>query len=727
MIKSKKSQITVFIIIGVILLFSTALVLYIKGQVQVTERQIKVPVEQVPTEMQPVQAFVTSCLEQTATKAFNLIGTHGGYIGTDSGSYDYTGFNFKTNEFVPTEADVIAFPPKSSNYVPYWEYMLPPDTCEACYISSFRPPLYRTEGGNSIETQVDKYVQNNLRICLANFEKFKSEGYSIKETGGMKATTFVRENDVFIDLNYSLEVSKTGIEKITMSRYQATLPIRFKKIYDIAANIIEISQNSRFLGLTTLNLISGFSRVDKNALPPFAALEFTYDSVTWSKENIKKLIVQMLEAYVPVIQMEGTGNFRTPADFDDPFMKGLYGGMVLPGKAATDMRVNFIYLGWPIYLNFVGSTSDLLKPSSLEMPLLDLLPYRDYRFVYDLSYPVIARVSDPEAFSGKGYSFVFAMEANIRNNNAIGNGTLTIPAISGGATPTSEFCNELHRNSGNITVRTTDAETGQPLEDVNLIFRGSQQCSVGMTSIDGDEMSSSFGEALMTSQFPVGLGTLILSKPGYVTRYEKYGTSVGTDDDVSFSLVPIKILSANVQKKKIVAPGTLGLPENLLPADMAIVNIEKKIPEGSEEEPMVSAVISGGGMNGSNITIAPGKYKVTVTFILNRTVTIPEEKICNDMFFGLIEKCATIPETVFANYVFPPTEYVWEVKQSDFSGAGTVNFTAKFFALYADPPTSHEGLKTTSDKFELFKNNLNYFQFKPQIAAVQIAENETAT
>jgi len=717
MMESRKGQITIFIIIGVILLFSTALVLYIKGQVSVPEREVRVALEQVPTELQPVQQFVTGCLEQVAMEAFNLIGAHGGYISVETS--EYSGFDFEKNDERPTEADVVAFPPKTKNYVPYWEYMKKPDNCEVCYLGSWRPPLYRSEGGNSIESQVDKYVERNLRNCLRNFESFRQEGYTITEAGGIKATTFIRERDVLVSLNYSIDVSKAGGATTRMSLYQANLPIAFKKIYDMAKYIIDTSAESRFLGLNTLNLISGFSRVDSNALPPFYDLVFSYETVTWQKSKVKQILIQILEIYVQAIQLEGTRGFDSPARFDDPIMKGLYGGMVLPGKEVSDLDVNFMYLGWPIYFEIVGSNSDALKPTTLEMPFLNLLPFKDYRFVYDISYPVIVRISDPSAYRGRGYTFAFAMEANIRNNDAVSNEFITLPAIDADYSVVSEFCKELHRNSGVITVKTTDAETGRPLDGVNVIFRSSQQCSMGITALDEDETSENFGSAYIESQFPVGIGMLILKKPGYATRFEQLATAVGKPQRLSFSLDPLKQVNATVKKKKILSGqlfnyllglGVVGLPEELGDHDIIMLSIEK-IAEHPEEEPVVSMLAFGIEMEEehTNITLVPGKYRVMINFMLNRTVVIPKDKVRSGGFFGIGEECAEIPEMKFEIYSFPPTEFEWEVSERDIAGVSEV----EFYALYSDLPKKHEDMNKIAESFGAFANNLNYAQYRP--------------
>lgn len=737
--KNKKSQITVFIIIGVILLFSTALVLYIKSQISATEQDVKVSVEKVPNEVQPIQQYVTECLYTVSKQAFDMVGAHGGYISLKD--YHYSRTNFVIDDSNPTEADAVAFPPGTNNHVAYWEFMQAPNKCKTCYIGSYRPPLYSSEGENAIESQVNRYVEASLRDCLRNFREFRNEGYTINEMGILKATTMVRERDVLISLEYPLEVSQAGGEKIKLSKYQTILPIAFKKIYGMATHIINNSVDSRFLGLNTLNLIAGFSRIDEDALPPFAALSFTFDTVEWSKAKVKETLKQILEIYTQVLQVEGAANYGSPGYLDDPFMRGLYGQMVLPGEGFTNLEVKFMYLGWPYYLDFVGSNSDTLKPSKLEMPILNLLPFNDYSFVYDISYPVIVRVEDPSAYNGKGYSFVFAMEANVRNNDAITDGTATLAAITEDISRVSEFCSEGQRNSGIIKVKTKDADTGEPIDNVNVVFRASQQCSMGRTRIDNNPLSENFGDAAIETRFPVGLGTLVLSKAGYQTKYLKLATSVDKEQSIEVKLDKVKFLSANVSKRKLgTSPlslaslsGTTG--EEVTDDDTIIINVEK-IKEFAEEDPLVSTFIFSPdaeeakqvdikdnasdfnfslnvpGINSTQkLMLVPGKYKVLVNYIYTKQFVIPEEEICEGGIFNIGGECEEVPELVFESYIYPLLEYEWDVSEEDLDGATEV----KFFALYADLPQKHKDLDRISKAFKVLKNNINYPLYKPEI------------
>ena len=63
-IRQRKAQITVFMVLGIILLFSTALIFYIKGKVQVPESELKTAVEEIPEALNPVRQTVEECMQQ---------------------------------------------------------------------------------------------------------------------------------------------------------------------------------------------------------------------------------------------------------------------------------------------------------------------------------------------------------------------------------------------------------------------------------------------------------------------------------------------------------------------------------------------------------------------------------------------------------------------------------------------------------------------------------------
>src|SRR3989338_7650771 len=80
----KKGQLTVFIIVGILLLIALLIFIYIRS----IERQTTIapelpPREVVPKAVEPVTSFTESCLSSLAADALKIAEEHGGYIYTD--------------------------------------------------------------------------------------------------------------------------------------------------------------------------------------------------------------------------------------------------------------------------------------------------------------------------------------------------------------------------------------------------------------------------------------------------------------------------------------------------------------------------------------------------------------------------------------------------------------------------------------------------------------------
>ena len=77
---SRKAQITIFIIIGIVLLFTSATIIYIKNQITVQNIQVRKDISNLPLESQAVTLFVEQCLKETAVSGAYISAFQGGYI-----------------------------------------------------------------------------------------------------------------------------------------------------------------------------------------------------------------------------------------------------------------------------------------------------------------------------------------------------------------------------------------------------------------------------------------------------------------------------------------------------------------------------------------------------------------------------------------------------------------------------------------------------------------------
>ena len=108
---NKKGQLTIFIIVGIFLLFSAALIIYIRQAVTEYKPPVEIALEVVPTELQPLQKFVTECIQSTATDAIRTAGMQGGYVDAS---------NIAVNDRDPTSGEGVKLSTGSELNIPYW-------------------------------------------------------------------------------------------------------------------------------------------------------------------------------------------------------------------------------------------------------------------------------------------------------------------------------------------------------------------------------------------------------------------------------------------------------------------------------------------------------------------------------------------------------------------------------------------------------------------------------
>ena len=688
---SKRGQISIFIIIGIIILLVFGLALYIKLRASRTE-EVGPIVEKIPAELYPLKVFIEQCIEETATDAVLLIGQSGGYT-------DISNFGI-IHTADPTSSQAVEFSPESSMRIAYWWYLKSSNDCSGnCEFSSEMPDLKseynkgeeRSLMDSSIEAQIDNYVNFKLNECLNDFIDFKGQGFEVRELGKVTTTTTIRNNDVLVSVDYPLEITK-GKVKAKASGFFTTVPVNLKNIYELAFMITSDEINYNFLELNTLNLIAGFSGIDSEKLPPMVGSEFEAKSpVYWTKQSVKTRLEAMLMSYIPLIQVEDTLNYQKMA-FDDAIKQRVYSQMVIPsyGDSYKNLGAGFVYLAWwPIYFD-INTKSGIIMPESASTNILPLgVGIQRYDFLYDISYPVVITIKSPEAFNGRGYSFRFALEANIRNNKPINSSFVSLRQKSDQA---SMFCDINKRNSGSIKIKTVNAQTNQALDNVMVYYScGTESCFIGETD----------DNAVLEAEFPVCAGGIVtFSKPDFLGYSEFLSTEPDKGMDLPLiSLEPLVYKNIEIKKKKIVKTDDGWVFNNnafgLTAKEQAILTLER-IGKRGEEEFSAAAQYTGGQDGLSEIRIAPGKYKLNIQLILNEKIVIPEEK---KMF--LFFPIATLPEIEFdpfpAGGILFDETIAWDA--DDITNYDNI----EFYSLYIDIPGMPESERKHDDIDEMNK------------------------
>lgn len=531
--RGRKAQVTVFLLIGLLLIFSSFLIYFIKSRVSEYKPPVREEVK-VPPEVQPIQDYVENCMADVALKGLKIMGTQGGWISLTDESLSSRNFLYTP---VPTESELIDFGPLR---VPYWWYLKSRNDCtEQCQFSDSGRPILkssqqegiRAQSDTSMEAQLDRWIERELSGCLDTFKPFDQEGMVITEKGNIHALTIVTQRDVVVELSYPLLVQR-GEKTYDMEKFISMVDVPLFAMYELSTKITNEEITWAYLEDVTLNLIALYSGVEKD-LPPFAATTFGPGGIRepWVKNEVKGVIEELiLPNYIQAIQIPNTTGYRRYHVGENAFLVNEQQG-VLDMFVITILEkpypyaVDFFYLGWPVYLDITPREGELITASTISQQslqgLLQVFIQR-YEFSYDVSFPVLVTLRDDDALAGQGYQFQFAIETNIRDNWALTTDYQLGEPLLG---EQSLFDQQNQRLSGNVTIETRDKGTKKALPGVQVTYTcGARSLFVGTTTVDDE------GKARITKQLPVCLnGVLTVSKADYLDYSVVIDTRIGEE------------------------------------------------------------------------------------------------------------------------------------------------------------------------------------------------------
>jgi len=254
--KKKRAQVTVYIILGIIILFAAIFFFYLRGTTEGDMgMQEIIRAQKIPKEARPITNYVTTQLDDATKKGLYLIGRQGGYIYESQGgltpestkTIPYTGNNVSYGIYKQTEETSYYYFPDPPRYP--WD-TFPCIIYENCVgdrihlnMGSFGtenlPPL---NGSNlphpSIESQLKIYITKYLREHI-NLTIFNEQGFNITY-GEINVSVIIGENDIIAFLEYPLIINKKSIGMKANVNYFYTNPqIRLKKVYKFVEKIIK--------------------------------------------------------------------------------------------------------------------------------------------------------------------------------------------------------------------------------------------------------------------------------------------------------------------------------------------------------------------------------------------------------------------------------------------------------------------------------------------------------
>ena len=640
--KNKKSQTTIFMIIGLIIVIGGVIFYYTTQKIsKPLEPEVKIIEEQVPIEFDPIKNYANECAYSAGVEGLKIIGKQGGYISFTDKTLNKESFTITQN---PTESDAVSFTKDSELKVAYWWYLKSANNCKAdCKFASKRPELRQSD--NSIEKQLERYIDLRFKECLNNFEPFFEQGFRINEAGKIKTDVTIGSEEVIVLVDYPLNVEIQDT-KTKISQFLVRIPVNLEKIYDLATKITNMEIKHRYLEKHILNLIVAFSGVNKEKLPPMSDMQFKFGStISWQKSDIKNKVTGLLTSYIPLFQVDGTYNYERNL-FDSELKQRLYDSTIIPvaNSSFRDLAAYFTYLDfWPAYFD-LNCKGEHCIPSSANS-LISFFGIQDYRFAYDLSFPVLVEVQDPFALNGQGYSFNFFLEGNIRNNKLmpVDFAPLERAVIS----ERSLLCDT--KTSGNITVNVVSKATKKPVNDANVLYTIiDESCFIGSTNSEGT----------LTERFPVAVGGVVnVIRDGYIGKAVEFDPRLNKDDNLKVEINPTYIKKLIVKKKNVVKTPQgwqfVNTPVDLSNKESATITLTRINDEGELD---FSSIANYEGGKETEIELASGNYAADIQLVLDERIVIPEKQKCvkKDIFGN--KECFTIPKVDFGERASPSSE-----------------------------------------------------------------------
>ncbi|NQU98981.1 hypothetical protein HQ533_05975 [Candidatus Woesearchaeota archaeon] len=606
----KRGQITIFVILGIVLLIIVGGGLYFRSTIIGDETE---PEETIPQEYTHIKKFVETCMYEIGKEGISKLGEKGGYIYPHlAGIVSIPGFPTKGNSFEFVEG--------SDMVIPYWYYMKSPDSCiSGCQFDSEKPDL-TGDSVNSIESQIARYIVNNLPSCINDFEDFKEGGFDITRSENIAAKVTIGEASIVVNLNNKVTINENDVVS-EISMYSAELDVKLKQMFDLATQIVNYGADNRtkFLEAITRETIAIGSIGENPTLPPFRDSKITLGAPDyWLLEDVRSSLQTLLMTYIPSLQVlfaKNSAYFIT----DDEYINAIYNQkMILLNSTKINLatlnnyNVNFVYLGWwPMYLK-VKPGGQLIKPE-LNFRISNKFfnfGFDNYKFAYDVSYPVLVVLEDENAFNNEGFTLQFGLEANLRNNEPVIGEPLPEIEAEEEENVSIDFCGLEQRNSGGITIRTKDSVSGESLGDVALSYHCFEElCVLGNSVKIGDD-------AKLITQLPICLGGYFTaSKQGYMTSITSFSTNLDVDGIVDVELIKEKTFNVAIEKHSLIKSGdwifrtsSSALDDN----EKLFLLLERVAAEG---EPEYIKFVNVEGIQANTLDLVPGNYTIEGTLM----------------------------------------------------------------------------------------------------------------
>jgi len=510
--RSRSGQVTLFVIIGLVLLLVFALFLFMRE----SEPQVEPSDQTVTHDFSAVKASyeqeAASCLKREGKMVLKRMFAQGGFLDSEEQG-------FVALEDQPTMGSAL---PVSQDYLlPYWLEQRSPAGCRDACLFSFNIPPLKDDGGTlpSIEEQLERGVTEGVGACLDRISF--SDDYEVTPEQDLSVDVIIGEGSVRYELDRTVRFvyTPTGAN-MTVEEASALQDVAVKQLYESVRDVMSavVFQNkSDTIHNGIKQVIEAYSMGRDPALPPMyggTKFDVNVDDM-WLLPDVRDELELRIADNLPIIQVANTADRNIVVE-ENQYSQAIYHtGPFKPDvffdhpQYASGVAFNFIYNpDWDLDLRIGPGNGYVIRPQGLSVNPFGLLPgfgIYDYYFTYDVVVPMMLVAEDPSAFDGEGLSFLVGFESGLTTNDPFLYSDAAVLDLDGTG---SFFSAEDQRMDGDITINVTDAVTGQALEGVGFTY------SCGQAAVDVIDFSGEDG--LVTTSLPFCMGgQLTGNRDGY--------------------------------------------------------------------------------------------------------------------------------------------------------------------------------------------------------------------
>jgi hypothetical protein len=346
---SKRSQITIFVIIALVLIVGIGLYIVIKpGQLVKVNPQFDV-----------VHNYYLSCIDAAGKTGASILGQQGGYIelpNFEPGS-DYSPFSSQL-DFLGTN-------------IPYWYY-----------VSGNGVKKEQIPTISIMEKQLAEYIVEEINTC--DISEFMNSGLNITLLEPTSVSTTIEKDKIIVYITQKLILSD-NITTTVIENHNSEFSSNLGNLYQLSKNIYDYENQNLFLENYAKDVLYIYA--------PVTGTNLSCSPMIWNPYNVFDKLKRALEANIQLIKLKG--GYYTLKDST----RGYF--VVDPGFDLGDAQINFMYAqDWTSKFEVWPTKNNLMMANPVgTQEGLGIMGfcYVPYKFVYDIYFPVLIQVYSKNA------------------------------------------------------------------------------------------------------------------------------------------------------------------------------------------------------------------------------------------------------------------------------------------------------------------------------------------